>query len=76
MVNNEIEEKYPKLADKAVKCPLQFPSTYLVGCAEGTLIDIHTERRCSLDIVGRSDLHLRHTQIIPDIPALTKQRQA
>ena len=72
-LNDEIQEKYPKLAYKAVKLLLLFPSTYLVECDFSTVTDILTKKRCSLNIAGHEDLHLRLTEMILDIPAITKQ---
>ena len=72
-LNDEMQEKYPKLENMAVKPLSPFPSAYLFECAFSTVTDIPTKKRCSLNIVGCGELCLRLTKIIP---ALNKHHQA
>ena len=51
-LSDEIQEKYSKLADKAAKLILRFPSTYLVDSAFSIVTVILIKKHSSLNILG------------------------
>ena len=78
-LNDEIQEKYPELADKADELLLHSFLLLWLSAPFSTVTDILRKKRYSLDIVGRNDLHIRLSQMIqmiPYIPSLVREHQA
>ncbi|CAM2107587.1 unnamed protein product [Caretta caretta] len=64
-----VSSEYPALSDKAVKYLLPFPISYLCEIGFSALVGIKTKKRNSL-IDVEPHLHLKITNIEPDIPAI------